>query len=86
MPVALVMAPYLGVAPEVVFFSTLVAAGMPLLLLRGAAPNAIAHESKQFSSRTFFAAGVPASILLMAVLALFVWLIWPWMGMPVAAP
>ncbi|MFO7652831.1 MAG: SLC13 family permease [Candidatus Krumholzibacteriia bacterium] len=83
MPVALTMAPFLGVAPEVVLFSCLVAAGMPFLLLVGAAPNAIAYESKQFTTGEFFAAGVPATILLMAVTALFVWLIWPLMGMPV---
>ena len=58
-------------------------AGMPFLLLVGAAPNAIAYESKQFSSGLFFLAGVPASVLLMGVLGLFVWLIWPLMGMPV---
>ena len=46
---------------------------MPFLLLVGAAPNAIAYESRQFSSGTFFLAGIPASILLMAVLAVFVW-------------
>ena len=72
-----------GVAPEVILFSSLVTAGMPFLLLVGAAPNAIAYESGQFSSGTFFLAGVPASILLMIVLAIFVWLIWPLMGMPV---
>lgn len=83
LPVALVIAPYLNVAPEVVFFSSLVVAGMPFLLLVGAAPNAIAYESKQFTSGEFFMAGVPASILLLAVLALFIWLIWPMMGMPV---
>jgi len=53
---------------------------------RGAAPNAIAYGSKQFTSGDFFKTGVPASLLLMAVLALFVWLIWPAMGMPVLAP
>ncbi|MEW5924126.1 MAG: SLC13/DASS family transporter, partial [Candidatus Zixiibacteriota bacterium] len=83
LPVALVIAPYLNVAPEVVFFSSLVVAGMPFLLLVGAAPNAIAYESKQFTSGEFFMAGVPASILLLLVLALFIWLIWPLMGMPV---
>ena len=83
LPVALVMAPYLGVAPEVIFFSCLVTAGMPFMLLVGAAPNAIAYESKQFSSRQFFLAGVPASMMAMAVLAFFVWLVWPLMGMPV---
>ena len=85
MPVALVIAPYLGVAPEVIFFSSLVTAGMPFLLLVGAAPNAIAYESKQFTSGEFFKYGIPASIMLIVVLAVFVWLIWPLMGMPVKA-
>jgi len=83
LPVALVIAPYLGVAPEVIMFSALVTAGMPFLLLVGAAPNAIAYESRQFSTGEFFLAGIPASIMLMVVLALFVWLIWPAMSMPV---
>jgi sodium-dependent dicarboxylate transporter 2/3/5 len=86
LPVALVIAPYLGVAPEVIIFSALVMAGMPFLLLVGAAPNAIAYESKQFSSGQFFVTGIPASILLTIVLAFFVWLIWPLMGMPVTVP
>jgi sodium-dependent dicarboxylate transporter 2/3/5 len=85
LPVALVIAENLGVSQEVVVFSSLVAAGMPFLLLVGAAPNAIAYESRQFSSGEFFVAGVPASVLLMIVLALFVWLIWPAMGMPILA-
>jgi sodium-dependent dicarboxylate transporter 2/3/5 len=83
LPVSLVIAPYLGVAPEVVIFSALVVAGMPFLLLVGAAPNAIAYESKQFTSAEFFLYGIPASVLLMLVLALFVHFIWPAMGMPV---
>jgi sodium-dependent dicarboxylate transporter 2/3/5 len=56
---------------------------MPFLLLVGAAPNAISYESKQFTSGEFFVAGIPASILLMIVLTIFAWLIWPLMGMPV---
>jgi len=83
MPVALVMAPYLGVAPEVIFFAALVTAGMPFLLLVGAAPNAIAYASGQFTTKEFFTTGIPASILLLVVLALFVWIVWPLMGMPV---
>jgi len=83
LPVALVIAGYLGVAPEVVLFACLATAGMPFLLLVGAAPNAIAYESGQFTSGQFFRAGVPASLLLMVVLGLFVFLIWPLMGMPV---
>jgi len=86
LPVALVIAPYLGVAPEVILFSSLVTAGMPFLLLVGAAPNAIAYESKQFTTAEFFKAGIPASILLMIVLAVFVWIIWPLMGMPITVP
>jgi len=82
LPVALVIAPYLGVAPEVILFSSLTMAGMPFLFLVGAAPNAIAYESKQFSSGEFFVAGIPASILLTIVLGIFVLLIWPLMGMP----
>ncbi len=86
LPVALLIAPHLGVTQEVVLFSALVAAGMPFLLLVGAAPNAIAYESKQFSSGTFFLAGVPASIVLMIVLAVFVRFVWPLMGLPYLAP
>ena len=86
LPVALVMAPYVGVAPEVVMFASLASAGMPFLLLVGAAPNAIAYTSGQFTTKEFFTAGIPASILLMVVLALFVWIIWPLMGMPVLLP
>jgi sodium-dependent dicarboxylate transporter 2/3/5 len=83
LPVALVIASYVGVAPEVVFYASLVAAGMPFMLLVGAAPNAIAYTSGQFTAREFFLAGLPASALLLGVLALFVWLVWPAMGMPV---
>ena len=83
LPVALKVAPYLGVGGEVILFSALVVAGMPFLLLVGAAPNAIAYESKQFTSGEFFKAGIPASLLLMAVVAIFVIFIWPVMGMEV---
>jgi len=83
LPVALVIAPYLGVAPEVVLFSALVVAGMPFLLLVGAAPNAIAYDSKQFTSGEFFGYGIPASVLLMIVTGIAVALIWPIMGMPI---
>jgi sodium-dependent dicarboxylate transporter 2/3/5 len=82
-PVALVMGGYLGVSPEVILFASLVTAGMPFLLLVGAAPNAIAYESRQFTTGQFFVAGIPASALLMVVLALFVLVIWPLMGMPI---
>ena len=83
LPVALVIAPYLKVAPEIILFASLVTAGMPFLLLVGAAPNAIAYDSKQFTSGEFFLYGIPASILLMLVVALAALVIWPLMGMPV---
>ena len=85
LPVALVVAPYIGVSPELVLFASLVTAGMPFLLLVGAAPNAMAYESGQFTATEFFLYGIPASIMLMVVLGLTVYILWPWMGMPVAA-
>jgi sodium-dependent dicarboxylate transporter 2/3/5 len=83
LPVALVIAPYLGVSGEVVLFSSLVTAGMPFVLLVGAAPNAIAYDSRQFTPGEFFLYGIPASILLMVVVAFAVFVLWPVMGMPV---
>ena len=83
LPVALIIASYLGVAPEIILFASLAAAGMPFLFLVGAAPNAIAYNSGQFKSSEFFLAGIPASILLLVILGIFVILIWPLMGMPV---
>jgi len=83
LPVALVLAPYMGVEPKVILFASLTCAGMPFLLLVGAAPNAIAYESRQFTSGEFFKAGIPASILLLVVLGVFVKFIWPLMGMPI---
>jgi sodium-dependent dicarboxylate transporter 2/3/5 len=86
LPVALVIAPYLGVAGEVIVFSALIVAGMPFLLLVGAAPNAIAYTSKQFTPGEFFFYGIPASILLMVVTWFAVQFIWPIMGMQVYIP
>jgi sodium-dependent dicarboxylate transporter 2/3/5 len=86
LPVALVVAPYLGVAGEVILFSSLVVSGMPFLLLVGAAPNAIAYNSKMFTTGEFFLYGIPASILLMLVTWLAVSGIWPLMGMEVFVP
>ena len=83
LPVALVIAPYLGVAGEVILFSSLIVAGMPFLLLVGAAPNAIAYDSKQFTTGEFFLYGIPASILLMVVTGFAVLVLWPIMGMPI---
>ena len=86
LPVALVIAPYLGVAGEVILFASLVVAGMPFLLLVGAAPNAIAYDSKQFSTGEFFLYGIPASVILMIVVALCAGVIWPILGMPITVP
>ncbi|MCU0597225.1 MAG: SLC13 family permease [Desulfobacterota bacterium] len=83
LPVALVVAPYLGVAPEVILYASLVTAGMPFLLLIGAAPNAIAYDSKQFTTSEFLFAGIPASIVLLLVTAFAAAVLWPLMGMPV---
>ena len=86
LPVALVVAPYLGVTGEVILFSSLVTAGMPFLFLVGAAPNAIAYNSKQFTTGDFVLYGIPASIILMLVVLLAVTVIWPFMGMQIYVP
>ncbi|MBN2320873.1 MAG: SLC13/DASS family transporter [Acidobacteria bacterium] len=86
LPVALVIAPYLGIGGEVILFSSLVVAGMPFMLLVGAAPNAIAYNSRQFTTGEFFMYGIPASILLMAATYIAVQFIWPLMGMQVYLP
>jgi len=83
LPISLVIAGYLGVAPHVIFFASLACAGMPFNLLIGAAPNAIAYESKQFTAGEFFIFGWIPSFVLMALLAIFCYFIWPLMGMPV---
>ena len=86
LPVSLVIAGYVGVAPEVVLYASLAAAGMPFLLLIGAAPNAMAYESKQFTAGQFFLVGLPLSLILLAMLALSLLVVWPLMGMPIHAP
>jgi len=86
LPVSLVIAGYLGVAPHVIFFASLATAGMPFNLLIGAAPNAIAYESKQFTTGEFFLYGWIPSVVLMAILAVFCYFIWPMMGMPILLP
>ena len=85
LPVALMSAPYLGVDPEVILFVSLTTAGMPFLLLVGAAPNAIAYESKQFTAGEFFLYGIPASIILLIIVSVAVLILWPLMGMPIKA-
>ena len=85
LPVALVIAPYLGVGPQVILFSALATAGMHFFLLIGAAPNAIAYNSKQFTTGEFLKYGILASIILMVVLYGFVAFVWPMMGMQVLA-
>jgi sodium-dependent dicarboxylate transporter 2/3/5 len=85
LPVSLVIAKYLGVAPEPIFFASLVTAGMPFVLLIGAAPNAIAYESKQFTTGEFFIHGIPMSILLIALLGVALLIFWPMLGMPILA-
>ncbi|MDP2167459.1 MAG: SLC13 family permease [Thermodesulfovibrionales bacterium] len=86
LPVSLVIAQYLGVAPDVIFYASLVTAGMPFLLLIGAAPNAIAYESKQFTTGEFFKHGIPMSIILIVVLGAALITIWPLFGMPITLP
>ena len=83
LPVSLVIAPYLGVAPDVIFYSSLITAGMPFVLLIGAAPNAIAYESKQFTPGEFFRHGLLLSVVLVAIIGVAILTFWPMLGMPI---
>ena len=82
----LVIAPYLGVGGEVILFSALVVAGIPFLLFVGAAPNAIAYNSRQFTTAEFFLWGLSTSVILMLDTWLAVFVIWPVMGMEIYVP
>ena len=83
LPVSLVIAKYLGVSPEVILYASLVTAGQPFVLLIGAAPNAIAYESRQFTTGEFFKHGIVMSVVLIGVLALAIVTLWPLFGMPI---
>jgi len=83
LPVALVLASYFGVTPDVILYASLVVAGMPFFLLVGAAPNAIAYESKQFTAGEFFFYGLLASTMLIIVVGFAVYILWPLMGMSI---
>jgi sodium-dependent dicarboxylate transporter 2/3/5 len=71
------------VTPDVILYASLAVAGMPFLLLVGAAPNAIAYESKQFTSGEFFLYGLLASTMLITVVGFAVYALWPLMGMSI---
>lgn len=81
LPVALVIASYLGVNPYLILYSCTAAAGMPFILLIGAAPNAIAYESKQFSTGEFFTTGLIPSALVLICIAFLAFTYWPMIGM-----
>ncbi|SHF22371.1 solute carrier family 13 (sodium-dependent dicarboxylate transporter), member 2/3/5 [Desulforamulus putei DSM 12395] len=81
LPVALVIAKYLGVNPELILYGATAMAGMPFLLLIGAAPNAMAYESKQFTTGEFFMTGIPASAMILCLLVLMTFTYWPLIGM-----
>jgi sodium-dependent dicarboxylate transporter 2/3/5 len=83
LPVSLVIANYLGISPEPIFYASLATAGMPFVLLIGAAPNAIAYESKMFTPGEFFGYGVIPSVLLMILLGIALLTLWPMLGMPI---
>ncbi|WP_066634641.1 SLC13 family permease [Desulfolucanica intricata] len=82
LPVALVIGSYMNINPELLLYSCTAMAGMPFLLLIGAAPNAIAYESKQFKTGEFFLTGIPCSLMILAMVALLSVTYWPLIGMP----
>lgn len=86
LPVALVVAKFMGINAYVILFASLVTAGMPFNLLIGAAPNAIAYESKQFTTGEFFTWGWLANVILMLVLTAAILVIWPLLGLSLNTP
>ncbi|MEW6726990.1 SLC13 family permease [Desulforudis sp. 1088] len=82
LPVAFVIAGYLGVNSDLILYSALAMAALPFMLLVGAAPNAIAYQSKQFSTGEFFLTGIPMSIVCLLLVVLFAITIWPLLGIP----
>jgi sodium-dependent dicarboxylate transporter 2/3/5 len=86
LPVALVVAGYLGVNPYMILYVSLATAALPYMLLVGAAPNAIAYQSKQFTTGQFFTTGIPFTIIAIAMVGLFALTIWPLLGIPALLP
>jgi sodium-dependent dicarboxylate transporter 2/3/5 len=82
LPVALVIAEYLSVNPYLILYASLAMAALPYLLLVGAAPNAIAYQSKQFTTGQFFIIGIPFTILALVMVAIFALVVWPLLGIP----
>lgn len=82
LPVGLVIAGYLGVNPELILWASLAMAALPFMLLVGAAPNAIAYQSRQFTPGEFLLTGIPFSIICLALVALFAVTVWPLLGIP----
>jgi len=61
--------------------------GCPLILLVGAAPNAIAYDSKQFTGGEFFPyCCASRATSFMVVCALTCYVTWPLLGMPTTIP
>lgn len=81
LPIALVIAGYLGINPKLIMFACTAMAGIPYVLLIGAAPNAIAYQSKQFTTGEFFGYGLLPSIAGIGLLGLFILTVWPVLGM-----
>ncbi|MDA8097121.1 MAG: SLC13/DASS family transporter [Desulforudis sp.] len=82
LPVALVIAEYLGVNPDLILYTALAMAALPFMLLVGAAPNAIAYQSKQFTTGQFFIVGIPFSLVALLLVGLFALTVWPLLGIP----
>lgn len=82
LPVALVIAEYLGLNPDLILYTALAVAGLPFMLLIGAAPNAIAYQSRQFTTGQFFVVGIPFTLIAILMVGLFALTIWPLLGIP----
>ncbi len=82
LPIALIMGLYMNVNPALITIVATAGAAMPLMLLIGAAPNAIAYSSGQFRPYEFFLPGVPGTILVLILIAVMALFVWPMLGLP----
>ncbi len=81
LPVALAATSYLKIVPDVLLLAVLAAAGLPLMLPAAGAANTLVCESGQVTEQEFFMYGTVASMIVMVVVALMVYVVWPMMGM-----
>ena len=76
LPIVLSISEYLNIPTNSILFVILSAAGMPFLLLSGAAPNAIAYQSGHFKTKEFLFTGLLVSVFITIIIYSSYKIIW----------